>query len=259
MPDPMYRQIAKDLRQKIESGELGHGTQLPTELELREQYDASRNTVRDAIKLLITHGLVVSRPGQGTFVVEQIDPFVIVVKPETGFGLGEGAAYASDVAAVSRRPTVSDPPVEVQQATGVIARELQLADGSLVVSRHQQRFIDDTPWSLQTSFYPMSLVEQGATSIVQALDIPNGVISYLAEVLGIKQVGWRDKITVRTPDPNEASFFRLADDGRIAVFETFRTSFDESGRPLRVTITVYPADRNQFVVNVGDVPASASA
>lgn len=36
MPDPMYRQIAQDLLQKIESGELGRGDRLPTELELRE-------------------------------------------------------------------------------------------------------------------------------------------------------------------------------------------------------------------------------
>jgi DNA-binding GntR family transcriptional regulator len=68
---PIYRQIADDLRQKIESGELGHGDQLPTELELRESYDASRNTVRDAVKWLITRGLIETRPGQGTFVVHQ--------------------------------------------------------------------------------------------------------------------------------------------------------------------------------------------
>jgi len=82
-----------------------------------------------------------------------------------------------------------------------------------------------------------------------------GVVSYLAEALGVKQVGWREKITVRTPGPNECAFFRLPDDGRIAVFETFRTSFDESGTPLRLTITIYPADRNELCVNVGNVPA----
>ena len=48
MPDPMYRQIADDLRGQIESGELEPGQQLRTELELRERYEASRNTVRDA-------------------------------------------------------------------------------------------------------------------------------------------------------------------------------------------------------------------
>ena len=53
----------------IESGELPPGSQLPTELELRDRYSASRNTVRDAIKWLTAHDLVETRPGQGTFVV----------------------------------------------------------------------------------------------------------------------------------------------------------------------------------------------
>jgi DNA-binding GntR family transcriptional regulator len=57
MAEPRYREIAEDLRQQIESGELGHGDQLPTELELRERYDSSRNTVRDAVKWLTSRSL----------------------------------------------------------------------------------------------------------------------------------------------------------------------------------------------------------
>ena len=52
MANPMYRQIAEDLRAQIEGGDLEPGQQLRTEIELREHYGASRNTVRDAIKLL---------------------------------------------------------------------------------------------------------------------------------------------------------------------------------------------------------------
>ncbi len=254
MPDPMYRQIAEDLRQKIESGKLSQGTQLPTELELREQYDASRNTVRDAVKLLITRGLVETRPGQGTFVVEKIDPFVTTLDLETGFGDRGGAAYEFEVAARSRKSSTPEPRVEIQQASGTTAAELQLTEGAQVVSRHQPRYIDGTPWSLQTSFYPMSLVEQGATKIIQAVDMPDGVVNYVEKTLGIKQVGWRDKIVVRAPNATETAFFRLPDDGRVAVFEISRTAFDDSGKPLRLTVTVYPADRNQFVINVGNVP-----
>ena len=79
MANPMYRQIAEDLRAQIESGQLEPGGQLRTEIELREHYGASRNTVRDAIKWLTTLGLVETRPGQGTFVVKKIDPFVTVL------------------------------------------------------------------------------------------------------------------------------------------------------------------------------------
>ena len=261
MPElPLYRQIADDLRQKIESGQLGRdGKPLPTELELREQYGASRNTVRDAVKWLMNRGLVETRPGQGTFVIQKINPFVTPLRFEPGYGDEGTTIYSKEVADQFRKPEVSVPRIEIQRATGVVAGELGLAEGTNVISRHQQRLIDDIPWSLQTSFYPMRFVDQGATKLLLAEDMPSGTVRYLQEALGIKQVGWRDKITVRAPDMIEAAFFKLPDDGRVAVFEIRRTGFDEEGKPIRLTVTTYPADRNQFVVEAGHVPDTTEA
>jgi GntR family transcriptional regulator len=258
--DPMYRQIAEDLRQQIEAGELPPGGQLHTELELRERYNASRNTVRDAIKWLTTLGLVETRPGQGTFVTEQIVPFVTTLSADlaTGFRL-EGVAYGSEVEAEGRRPETSEPRVEMQKATGKVASELQTDEGTQVVSRHQQRFIDGTPWSLQTSFYPMKLVEDGARRLLEAADISEGAVRYLESSLSIKLAGWRDRITVRAPEPTEITFFKLPGDGRVSVIETLRAGFDESGRPFVLTDSVYPADRNEFVINVGNTLATVVA
>jgi DNA-binding GntR family transcriptional regulator len=257
MSNPMYRQIAEDLRMQIEQGLLGPGAQLPTELVLRDRYGASRNTVRDAIKWLTNLGLVETRPGQGTFVVEARDPFVTTLSgdPRTGWGGDEGAAYLSEVSDQHRKPTNSPVQVEIQEAAEEVATRLRIPERSEVVSRHQRRLIDGTPWSLQTSFYPMELVNKGADRLRKAGDISEGTVQYLREILGIKQVGYRDWITVRAPNPTEADFFRIPLDGRVAVFEIFRTAFDEAGTPMRLTVTVYPADRNQFIINVGDVPA----
>ena len=189
--------------------------------------------------------------------VTKIDPFVVRFAAESG---GENAAYISEAKARSRTASVSDPKIEIQQANGgKIALELQLEDGTTVLSRHQERFIDDTPWSLQTTFYPMSLVDNGATRLLQVKDIQAGAVVYIEETLGIKQAGWRDRIEVRAPDRNETDFFSLPDDGRIAVVEIIQTGYDQVGRPLRVTVTTYPADRNQFLVETGAVPEDFSA
>ena len=257
MADPMYRRIAEDLRREIETGDLAPGEQLPTELELRERFDASRNTIRDAVKSLITLGLVQVRPGQGTFVTRPVDPFVATLSadPRTGMGGGEGAAYLSEVSEAHRKPVISEPRVEIQAASGEVGTRLRVADGTQLISRHERRFIDDQPWSLQTSFYPMDFVLKGATRLLEATDIKEGTVHYLQEKLDLRQVGYRDWITMRAPDQNEVTFFRLPADGRVAVFEIFRTAFDQSGRAMRVTVTVFPGDRNQFIVNVGDIPA----
>ncbi len=35
------------------------------------------------------------------------------------------------------------------------------------------------------------------------------------------------------------------------MYEITRTAYDGNGQPMRVTVSVYPADRNQFIVDVG--------
>ncbi len=256
MAQPMYHQIADDLRARIESGELAPGAQLPTELELREKYEASRNTIRDAIKRLIGLGLVETRPGQGTFVTQKIDPFVTTLTGDQKSGRasgGEGIAYLSEVSEQHRKPMETTPRVEVQVPSPEIALRLRIASGVQVVSRHQQRFIDDIPWSMQTTYFPMEFVISGkASRLLMADDMAEGTVHYLEQTMGLEQVGYRDWITARTPDSNEQAFFRIPHDG--TVFEVFRTGFDQNGTPMRVTVTVYPADRNQFIVNVGKVP-----
>jgi GntR family transcriptional regulator len=256
MADPMYRQIAEDLRRQIETGQLPPGSQLATEIELRETYNASRNTIRDAIKVLTTRGLVETRPGQGTFVIERIAPFVTTLSQVVGSdGSGEGSPYIQEVVAKRRNPRASGVRVEIRQVDRRMARELQLKVDDTVVSRHQQRFIDEKPWSLQTSFYPMWLIEAGATRLMQAPNIDEGTVDYLKAAIDIEQAGWRDTLHVRAPDANETAFFGLPDDGRVSVIETRRTAFDKTGKPIRLTVSAYPADRNEFVINVGDIPA----
>jgi GntR family transcriptional regulator len=258
MPEPMYRQIAEDLRGKIKSGEIERGSQLPTEIELMEEYNASRNTVRDAIKLLTTRRLVETRPGQGTYVVEKIKPFVSTLTGDPGAGGAEEEIYLAEVRAGGRELEVTEPRVEIQKAEAVTAEALRIEEGAQVVSRHQRRHIDGTPWSLQTSFYPMSLIERGANWLIQARDIPDGTVNYLANKCGIKQVGYSDRIAVRSPDETETAFFKLPADGRVSVFEITRVAFEKNGRPFRLMVTVYPTDRNQFSINVGEIPASSA-
>jgi GntR family transcriptional regulator len=260
MANPMYRQIAEDLRGQIESGELQPGQQLETELELRDRFRASRNTVRDAIRWLTALGLVESRPGQGTFVLDKIDPFVTTLTGDpTGPGGGtEGAAYGSEVSQRNRVASASSIQVEIQEASEHVSAGLWIDEGTEVISRHERRFIDDTPWSMLTSYYPLEFMDRGAKLLRRAQHIDEGTVQYLADTLHLIQVGYRDWITVRAPNATEADFFKLPQDGRVPMYEIFRTAFDGNGMPMRLTITVYPADRNQFIIEVGRVPESYS-
>jgi GntR family transcriptional regulator len=269
----MYQQIADDLRRKIESGHLAPGQQLPTELVLREEYSASRNTVRDAIKRLSSLGLVESRPGSGTFVTRKIDPFVTTLydpdrDPEAGMAGGEGVAAFDEIrerlayADSPEEPHASVPRVEMRAAPSWVADQLRISPDDVVIVRHQEFYVGSTPWSLQTTFYPMSLVERGATDLLRARDIKEGTVRYLAGK-GLAQCGSRLRILVRPPNDGEIRFFGLPGDGRTSMISLIRTGYEdrpqEGPYPFRVTFTVLPADRNQFVINAGMVPEELAA
>jgi GntR family transcriptional regulator len=254
MVGPLYRQIADALRQKIESGEYEPGTQLPTEDELITEYRMSRNTVRAAIKELATAGLVETRHGIGTFVPEVVLPIVTSLTADlhADRGGGEGLVYTAEVARSGRRATNGETKVGVERATAAVADALKIPEGSEVVTRHEPRYVDDLPWSLQTSFYPKSVVER-APRLLEAAGIKEGTVAYVA-TCGIEQVGYWDALEVRTPDEAETSFFRLHADGRIQVVEIYRVAFDQDANRIRLTVTVYRADRNRFMIKVGKVP-----
>ena len=256
MAEPLYREIARDLRRKINSGALAQGSQLPTEDELIEQYHASRNTVRGALRELSGRGLVHTLHGKGTFVTEDVPPIVttLTTDPTTGGGGGEGRVYTAEVAASGREATTSDLVVGVQKASSRVATSLRIPEGSDVIFRHEKRMVDGLPWSSQTSFYPRSL-EARAPRLLDTDDITEGAVTYLRSC-GIEQAGYRDAIEVRKPDATETEFFGIPSDGRVEVTEIYRLGFDQHHNRVRLTITAYRADRNRFVINVGDVPMS---
>lgn len=231
MDEPKYREIAADLESKVRSGEMKAGQRLPSDAELGAIYAASRNTVRQATQFLLTRGVLEKQPSGATLVRKKIDPFRTIVSADTGFGGFEGPAYASDIAARNRRPAVTTPRVEIQEASAAIADELGLGQGVPVIIRHQERFIDDELWSLQTSYYPMTFVERGAAQLLAVRDIAGGIRQYLAETLGIEEIGSYDTMTVRAPNAGEADAFNLPHDGRIAVFDAPGSGLTPPGSP----------------------------
>jgi GntR family transcriptional regulator len=68
---PLYQRIADELMSAIRAGEHPVGTMLPTETELRARYGVSRHTVREALRVLESMGLVSRRQGAGTAVTAQ--------------------------------------------------------------------------------------------------------------------------------------------------------------------------------------------
>ena len=66
---PLSKQVADKLEQMIADGEYKIGEKIPTEVELIEMFQVSRNTLREAIHSLTSAGMVEVKQGDGTYVM----------------------------------------------------------------------------------------------------------------------------------------------------------------------------------------------
>src|SRR6202051_4029446 len=64
-----YRDIATRLQKEIRLGKYPVGNLLPTETELMAQHSSSRQTVREALRILMDQGLIVRRAGLGSVII----------------------------------------------------------------------------------------------------------------------------------------------------------------------------------------------
>jgi DNA-binding GntR family transcriptional regulator len=88
-----YRDIAMRLQKDIRLGKAEVGNLLPTETKLMAKYSASRQTVREALRILRDQGLIVRRAGLGSVVIASEPP---VLFTHTVTSLAEWLRYSNE-------------------------------------------------------------------------------------------------------------------------------------------------------------------
>lgn len=246
---PKYRQVADALRREIDNGTYPPGSRLPSESDLSARFDASRNTVRSGLSLLVTQGLITSSQGLG-YEVAKHEVFELNASRFENLTFPQnGDAYSTDVTNAGRRPSQTFR-VELQPASAYVAERLLVDAGSTTVLRYCHRFVDDVPWSTQATHYPEWLVERGPR-LTEPGDIAEGTTRYLAS-LGITQIGYFDEIATRMPTPEEARLLEIG--AGVPVLLWTRTGYSDE-RPIRCTITTFRGDLNRMNYEIGDLSA----
>jgi len=66
---PIYVRVADDLRAKLGHPPFDYGSLLPSEMDLTKAYNLSRGTIRKALDILASEGLIHRQPGRGTLIL----------------------------------------------------------------------------------------------------------------------------------------------------------------------------------------------
>ena len=144
---PLYRKIAQQMKEEISKGEWKEGNAIPTELMLSETYQASRVTVRQAIKVLVQQGLLYKIQGSGTYVSEH--KYEHNIYELTGF-TEEMRALNKNIINKVLTFSVVEPEERIVQALG-------LEEGEKVYYIRRQRWADDIPLIVEDTYLPLEL------------------------------------------------------------------------------------------------------
>ena len=134
------RELADRIRAEVLAGSFVSGS-LPDERSLTVTYGASRNTVRDALRLLVAEGLLVRRPGLGTRVAARKFAHSL----DRLAGLAETLARQGVIANEVRA-------VRWEAATPEVSRRLEIGEGATVLYLERLRLLDGEPLSLDSSY-----------------------------------------------------------------------------------------------------------
>ncbi len=159
---PLYRRIASEIWERIRTGVLRAGEQMPTETALSEEFSVNRLTVRQAIAELQRVGAVEIRRGIGTFVAQPPDLIEVVstlpVRAQQSDSTLD-ALIARAPSAVSGEPlrTVIEQVESFGLASGVaaaVAAEHLDTDAGDIYRLDTVMIRDERPWILNSYWLP---------------------------------------------------------------------------------------------------------
>lgn len=236
---PVYRQVADTIRRRIDEGTYAPGSQLPSERDLGEEFDISRVTVRQAVSLLRTQGVVVAEHGRGVFVARPRQ-----VRRLSRQRLSRAAreqdrgAFMADAASVGFTPSVAVD-VSFEPADERTAELLDVPVGSELTVRTRVMRADDVAVQLAVSRLPRELTRD--TAIEDVDTGPGGLYARLEEA-GHGLVRFAEYVGCRMPTPGEQRLLQLTTGQPILTV----TRVAHAEKPVEVNHMVLSGDRYEL-------------
>lgn len=241
-----YREIADDLRRRIDAGEFPPGSKLPPERDLVKEYGKAQGTIRQALAALRDEGITESRVGSGVR-VRQWRPIVRnALKRLSAEQWGDGKSMW-DVDVDDRPYEATDVQIEHLPAPADIAHVLDLEPGELVWRRDRKYLVNGVPVLRSVSHIPDDLAR--GTRITQVDTGPGGTYARLRDT-GHGPVEFSETLRCRMPSVAEVVDLRLAP--ATPVVELRRIAKGVDGRVVEVNHIVLDASRYLLVY---DFPA----
>ena len=225
-----YQEIFNDLQEKILNGSYLAGVLLPTEKELQDQYQVSRDTVRKALRLLTEKGLIQKVQGRGSQVLKQ----ELLNFPVSG--LTSYKELVDSLGLNSQTRVISLDLMTVDEQT---ALQTGFPEGSQVWKVLRTRSIDGVVSVLDLDYLAKDCVPNLTQEIAQT-----SIYAYLEEDLGLDISYAQKEITIQASTERERLLMDNQDDYLVLIRS--RVYLGDT-RQFQYTESRHKIDKFQFV------------
>jgi GntR family transcriptional regulator len=221
---PLHKQAEDLLRELIESDEYKNGKMLPKEVELADQLQISRNTLRQAINQLVFEGLLIRKKGVGTKVAR---------KGITG-GVKNWHSFSQEMKMLGIEVKNYELRVYSKTPTKEIANFFGISEDVRCVVMERLRGNTSFPFVFFISYFNPKLPISGEENFSMPL------YDMLEENYGIHVKISKEEVSARLAGENKAAKLEISPNDPILIRKRF--VYDENNIPVEYNIGYYRAD-----------------
>lgn len=231
---PRYAWVADILRDRIRQRIWRPGDRLPSEKELCSEMGISSITMRHAMSILVSEGLITRAQGKGSFVASD---HVLVQGPS------RLTSFTEDARARGWHGTAKVLGFEIV-SSGEVSSKLELPGGASLIKLSRLRMADGLPVAVQTAYLPAQLFPG-----LESFDLET---ESLYEVMK-REYGIRPATAVETYRAiqlTEGQAPMLGCQKGSPAFHVERLSSDGTGQKIEFVQSIIRADRYSLVLHL---------
>ncbi|MFC4660732.1 UTRA domain-containing protein [Oceanobacillus aidingensis] len=230
---PLYLQLKEHLKSEINMGKYSQGERLPPESEICDVYGVSRITTRRAIMDLVDEGILLRKQGKGTFVQDTKHKRELI-------SVGGFSELTSSSGNEPHTKIISSKLVDQEKCK----YEFSISKDSNLLELHRLLYIDNTPFILETSYYPLELLPD----LEKLISSTKSTYQILKEEYNIRIVSSYKTVNIGYATVEEGKLLNC-DTGSI-LYNVEKISSDQNERYIHFSKSLFIADKVTFTLNI---------
>lgn len=230
-PDPLYVQLAERIRSKIKNNTYSVGTQLPSEEALREHVDMSRSTVRKALAILESEGLITKVRGKGSFVAQPSHRS----KSQSLF-----TSMTDHINTFGKTLTTRLVDIRKVSANHEQASFFDISDGTPLLELERVRYIDGDPFCVERTWFTEKYKS------LATMDLSGSLYRLLEDKFGTYPSTGKKLFSIVQALPNDQFMLNVPAKTPLMLVEDL--VYDSNGHPLHITKQRIRSDQYKYAV-----------